>query len=59
MEDIINDPKRSDTGKTQMTIAISFISSKDNDEEREMHSNSDNTVLMIYDNADEVVEELF
>ena len=59
MEDIINDPKRSDTGKTQMTIAISFISSKDNDEEREMHSNSDNTELMIYDNADEVVEELF
>ena len=59
MEDIINDPKRSDTGKTQLTIAISFISSKDNDEERVMHSNSDNTDLMIYDNADEVVEELF
>ena len=42
-----------------MTIAINFVSSKDNHEERVIHSKSDNILFMIYDNADEVIEELF
>ena len=42
-----------------MTIAVNFMSSKDNDEERVMHSNSDNIETMINDQADEVIEELF
>ena len=33
--------------------------SKDNNEERVMHSNSDNIEIMINDKADEVTEELF
>ena len=45
--------------KTQLAIAIDFISSKDNDEECVMHSNSYNTEFMIYDNVDEVIEKFF
>ena len=41
-------------------ITIDFISSKDdNDEEREMHSKSDNIEIMMNDETDEVIEELF
>ena len=45
--------------KTQLTITINFISSKDNDDEHVLHSKSDNTQIMINDKADEVIEELF
>ena len=38
--------------------AINFITSKDNDKEWVIHSNSDNIKFMIYDKADEVIEEL-
>ena len=42
LKDIINNLKKSDTWKIQLTIAVNFISSKDdNDEERVMHSKSD------------------
>ena len=47
LKDIINDHKKSDTWKTQLIIAIKFISSKDTDEERVMHSKSDNIETMI------------
>ena len=36
-----------------------FISSKDADEEQVMHSKSDNTEFMAYDNANDAVDELF
>ena len=42
-----------------MTIAINFISSKDNDEEGVMHSKSDNKEIIINDKADEVIGKLF
>ena len=45
--------------KTQLTIAINFISSKDNDDEHVLHSKSDNTQIMINDKVHEVIEELF
>ena len=45
--------------KIQLTIANNFISSIDNDEERVMHSKSDNIEIMINDEADEVIKELF
>ena len=45
--------------KVQLTIAINFAYSKDNNEERVMHSKSDNIEFMTYDSADEVTEELF
>ena len=56
---IINNLKKSDTSKIQLTIANNFISSIDNDEERVMHSKSDNIEIMINDEADEVIKELF
>ena len=42
-----------------LTIAINFISSKDNDGERVMHWKSHNTEFTIYDYADEIIETLF
>ena len=54
LRDIINDLKQPDTWKIKLTITIYFISSKDyNDEECVMHSKSDNTEIMISDEADE------
>ena len=55
----INNLKKFDMWKIQLTITINFISSKDNDEKRVMHSKSDKTEIMINDKADEVIEELF
>ena len=57
--DIINYLKKSDTQKIQLTITVNFISSKDNDKERDMHSKSDNIKIMMNDKADEVIEGLF
>ena len=54
LKDMVNNLKKSDTWKIQLTIAINFISSKDNYEERLMHSKSDN--IMIDDEADEVTK---
>ena len=51
--------QKSDTWKIQLTIAINSISSKDVDEERVTQSTSNNIELMPYDNANEVVNELF
>ena len=42
--------------ENQLKIAINFISSQDNDEQRVMHSKNDNTEIMIYDKADEVIK---
>ena len=42
-----------------MTIAISFVSSKDNHEEHATLSKSDNIEFMINDKTDEVIEKLF
>ena len=43
----------------QLTIANNFISSLNNDEERVMHSKNDNIEIMISDETDKVIEELF
>ena len=55
----MNNLKKSDAQKIQLAIANNFISSIDNDEERVMHSKSDNIQVMISDEADEVIKELF
>ena len=57
--DIIINLQKSSTWKVQLTIAINFISSKDDDEEQVMHSNSDNIEFLIYYNANDVVDEHF
>ena len=54
-KDIINNLKKSDTCKIQLAIAISFISSTDNDEERVMHSKYQK--IMINEKTDEVIKK--
>ena len=56
MNDIINNPKKFDTFKIQLTITINFISSKDNDEACVIHSKSDNIEIMNNDEADKVIK---
>ena len=50
-----NDLKKSNTWKIQLTIAINFISFKDDDKEHVIHT----IETMINDRADEVIKELF
>ena len=45
--------------KIQLAVAINFMSSKDNDEGRVMHSKSDYIEIIINDKVDEFIEELF
>ena len=59
MKDIIIDLQKSDTWKIQLTIAINFIFSEDVDEDRVMLSKRDNIEFVSFDNANEVVNELF
>ena len=47
------------TWKIQLTAEINFISSKDIEAQRVMHSNSDNIKFTSYNVAKEVVNELF
>ena len=58
LKDIINNLKKSDTWKVQLIIENNFIFSIDNDEERKMHSKSDNTEIMINHEADDVIKKL-
>ena len=55
----MNNLKKSDTWKIQLTIANNFISSINKHEEPVMHSKSDNIEIMINGEADEVIKELF
>ena len=59
LKDIINNLKKSDTWKIQLTIGENFIYFIDNDEKHIMHSKSDNIEIMINDEADEVIKERF
>ena len=43
----------------QLTMAINFISSKDYDETRTIHTKSNNVEIMIGSETDEIIEELF
>ena len=45
--------------KFHITMTISFISSKDSDETRTMHTKSDNVEIMMGSETDEITEELF
>ena len=51
LDHIINNSKKSETWKIQLTMANSFISSTDNNEEHVMHCKSDNIDIMINDEA--------
>ena len=56
---MINNLKKSDTWKIQLTIAINFISAINNDEKCVMHSTSNNIEIMMSYKEDEVIKELF
>ena len=56
LKGIINNLKKYDMWKIQLTIAINFISSKDNGENRVMHLKSNNIEIMVNDEADEVIK---
>ena len=58
--DMINDHKNQREWKIQLTMAINFISSKpDSDETGIMHTESNNTEIMIGSDTNEIIEELF
>ena len=59
MKNIIIDLQNSAAWKIQWTIAINFISSKDVGEECEMRSRSDNIKFVSYNDANEILDELF
>ena len=56
---IIIDLQNSDTWKTQLTIAINFVSSKDSEKDCIMHPKCDNIKITSYNDVNEVVDELF
>ena len=51
--------KTSSEWKIQITMAINFISSRDSDETRTMHTKSNNVEIMIGSNTDEIIKGLF
>ena len=57
--DIIIDLQSSETQRIQLTIATTFISSEDTEEEHVMHSTSDNIKFSPCNDANEVVNEPF
>ena len=56
---IITDNKTQGERKIHLTMAINFISSKDFDETRTMHTKSDNIEIMMGSETDEIIEEIF
>ena len=58
LKDVMSNLEKSSTWKIQLKLANNFISSIDNDEERVMHSKSDNIEIMPIDEVDEVTKEL-
>ena len=55
---MINDHKTQGEWKIQLTMSINFICSKDSDETRTMHTNSNNIDIMMGNKTDEIIKEL-
>ena len=51
--------KASSEWKIQLTMAINFISSKDSDETRTMHTKSNNIEIMVGSETNEIIMDLF
>ena len=56
---MINNHKARGEWKIQLSTKINFVSSKDNNETRTMHTKSDNIEIMSGTEADDVINELF
>ena len=59
LRDIINDHKTQGEWKIQLTMVTNFISSKDSDEIRTMLTKSNNIEIMMGNETDEIIEEVF
>ena len=59
LSDIINDHKTQSEWKTQLTMQINFISSKDSAETRTMHTKSHNREIMMGNERDEISKKVF
>ena len=59
LRDIVIDLQNSDTWEIELRIAINFISSKDTEEERVMHSESESIKFTPYNDTSKIADELF
>ena len=59
LSDTINDHKTQGEWKIHLTMAINFFSSNDSEEIRTMHSKSDNIKILIGNETDEIIKDLF
>ena len=59
LSDMIVDYKTQGEWKTQLTMSINFISSKDSDETRNLHTKINNIEIMMGNETDEIIDELF
>ena len=59
LEDIINNLRKFDMWKIELTLPINFISTRDNNEERVMNSKSDIKEITINEKTDKVIEKRF
>ena len=59
MRNIIIDLQNADTWKIQLTITITFISSKDAEEDRVIQSRSNNIKFTSYNDANENIDKIF
>ena len=59
LDDMIIDYKTQGECKIQITMSISFISSNDSDETHNLRTKSNNVEIMMGDETDEIMDELF
>ena len=59
LNDIMNNHKIQGEQKIQLTTTINFMSSKNSNETRTMHSKSNNIEILIGNETDEIIEERF
>ena len=59
LDDIIIDYKTQGECKIQITMSISFISSNDSDETHNLRTKSNNIEIVMGDETDEIMDELF
>ena len=58
-DEVINYEAQFEEWKIRLTMRINFISSKDSEETRAMHTKSDNIEIMIGSETDNIIDELF
>ena len=55
----LDEPKTSVKWKINLKMKVNFMSSKDNDDKQWMHSKSNNIVIIIGNETDEIINEIF